>query len=101
MKRLAAGLLILLLGAAPQADDAAALLKKRGLKRGIVVVVQPARDALPVELAASSELIVYAQLTDAAKVTAMRAAAENTGLLGTRLYAEQGKATHIHLADNL
>src|SRR5437868_15363223 len=99
MARLAA--LLLLLGAVPQADDSAELLKKIGLRRGIVAVIQPARDGLPVELAAASELVVYAQLGDASRVTALRASAEKAGLLGSRLFAEEGKASRIHLADNL
>jgi outer membrane protein assembly factor BamB len=101
MPRHAALLVLALLAAAPQADDAAALLKKIGIKRGIVAVVQPGNDALPVELASSSELLVYVQLADGARVAATRAAAESAGLLGTRLCAEQGKAGRIHLADNL
>jgi outer membrane protein assembly factor BamB len=101
MPRLAVFLVLLLLSAAPQANDAAALLKKIGIKRGIVAVVQPGHDALPVELASASELLVYAQLADGPRVDATRAAAENAGLLGTRVSAEQGKAGRIHLADNL
>src|SRR5262245_63240944 len=73
--------------------------EKIGVKRGIVAVVDPRTDA--VALARTSELIVYAQSADASKVDAMRAAADNSGLLGTRFFAEQGAPGRIHLADNL
>ncbi|MBI3856912.1 MAG: PQQ-binding-like beta-propeller repeat protein [Planctomycetes bacterium] len=94
----AALLAFLLLG---QADDAAALLKKIGLKRGIIAVVQPGRDALPVDLARSSELLVYAQVAGGAKVQDLRRSADEAGFLGTRVYFEQGSPKRIHLADNL
>jgi len=101
MLRSALLLSALLLNGAPQGDDAAELLKKIGLKRGIVAVIQPARAELPVDLARASELLVYAQSTDAAAVASQRSSAENAGLLGSRLFAEEGKPAGIHLADNL
>jgi outer membrane protein assembly factor BamB len=100
-----AALLSLLLAAtsaAPQsADDARELLQRIGLRRGIIAVIQPARDGIAVDLAKSSEFLVYAQFVDATKVTTTRAAAEEAGLLGTRYFADQGKPGRIHLADNL
>src|SRR5262245_60344113 len=91
----AAAILLLCLGQ----DDSASLLKKIGVKRGIVAVVGTGAD--PVELARSGELVVYAQSTDPAKVAAMRAGAEAAGVLGSRFFAEQGKPGRIHLADNV
>ena len=52
-------LIVLLLNAAPPAQDAADLLKRIGVKRGIVAVVQPDRDATAVQLAASTELTAW------------------------------------------
>jgi outer membrane protein assembly factor BamB len=101
MLRSALFLLALLGSGDPQSDDAAGLLKKIGLKRGIVAVLQPAPAGLPVELARASELVVYVQSTDAAAVAALRASAENAGLLGSRVFAEEGKPARIGLADNL
>jgi outer membrane protein assembly factor BamB len=70
-----------------------------GVKRGLVAILDPGTDA--VALARTSDLVVYAQSTDASKVSAMRAAAESAGILGTRFFAEQGKPGRIPLADNL
>jgi outer membrane protein assembly factor BamB len=94
-------LVALLLSPRPQGDDAAELLKKIAFKRGIVAVVEPAQAELAVGLASRSELVVYAQTTDGAMVDRMRAGAEPTGTLGTRLFAETGTKTRIGLADNL
>ena len=94
--------LILLAGAPAQApDDVAEILRRIGVRRGIVAVVQPAREALPLELAKSSELHLYVQLEDAAPLAALRRAAEGAGLLGTRITADQGALARISLADNL
>jgi outer membrane protein assembly factor BamB len=79
-----------------QADDA---LQKIGLQRGIVAVV--GAEALPLELAKKSDLLVYAQLADARKVDALREDAVQAGLLGKRFYAEHGSPKRLHLADNL
>jgi outer membrane protein assembly factor BamB len=82
-------------------DDAAELLKTIGVKRGIVAVIQPARAALPVDLARASELVVYAQSSDGPAVLSQRQAAESAGLLGSRFFADEGAPSRIHLADNL
>jgi outer membrane protein assembly factor BamB len=82
-----------------QADDAPALLKKLDAKHGIVAVI--GSETMPLELAKKSELVVYAQLPDAKKVDVLRSEADAAGLLCRRLYAEQGSATRIGLADNL
>ncbi len=93
-------ILLLCVSAAPQqsADD---LLKKIGARRGIVAVVGVERDAVAVDLARTSELQVFLQSADAANVEAVRRAADDARLLGRRLWAEQGKPDHIHLADNV
>ena len=94
--KLVAALLLFLPG--PAQDSADGLLKKIGAKRGICAVVGAERDALPVELARGSEFLVFAQ---AANVEAIQKAADAAGLLGTRVWAEQGKPDRIHLADNV
>jgi outer membrane protein assembly factor BamB len=70
-------------------------------RRGLVALVQPAKADAAVELARSTELLVYVQHEDAAFVEEARRAAEAAGLLGTRVWAERGKPARIHLADNL
>ncbi len=94
--KLVAALLCLLPGTAQ--DPADELLKKIGAKRGICAVVGVERDALPVEIARGSGLLVFAQ---ASNVDAIRKAADEAGLLGTRVWAEPGKLDHLHLADNV
>src|SRR2546425_10824260 len=103
MRRYAVLSLLLLAATPPHqaSDNAAEILKKIGLRRGIVAVVEPAGETLAIDLAKSSELFVYVQQSDAAKVQAIREAAETAGLLGTRLAAEKGGSERIHLADNL
>src|SRR5438105_2291213 len=104
MRRLAALAALLLSAATPPqqaSDNSAEILKKIGLRRGIVAVVEPAGETLALDLAKSSDLFVYVQLSDAAKVQAIREAAETAGLLGTRLAIEKGGSERIHLADNI
>jgi outer membrane protein assembly factor BamB len=81
--------------------DAKATLERIGTTRGICVVLGDPQAALAVELAKASDLIVYLQSAKADEVAAARKAAEAAGLLGTRVYVEQGKLDRIHLADNL
>ena len=56
---------------------------------------------LPLELARASELRVFVQLEDEAKVEALRKSAEAAGLLGSRLYVARGSLKHLHLANDL
>ena len=53
------------------------------------------------DLAAKSEFLIYFQSPDAAELLAVRKAALARGLLGTRVFADQGSWRHVHLADNL
>ena len=46
-------------------------------------------------------VLLYLQSADEAVVAAAREAAEAAGLLGTRIFVEQGEPSSIHLADNL
>lgn len=93
------GLALSLLLLAGQADDPADVLKRIAVQRGIVAIV--GNDALPLELAKKSDLVVYAQLKDAANVADLRSSAEASGLLAKRFYADHGSPARIHLADNL
>src|SRR5262245_53932902 len=100
MKIVSSALLFLpLLGAAPQ--DAADLLRSFPVKKGICVVAGTGSETLPVELARQSELLVYVQSDDAAKVAAFRKAAEAAGFLGSRVYVEKGSLDRLHLAADL
>ncbi len=77
------------------------VLQKIGVKKGICVVAGNASDALPLELARASELLIYVQFDEEAKAESLRRAAEAAGLLGTRVYVEKGGLGRLHLAENL
>jgi outer membrane protein assembly factor BamB len=81
-----------------RADDAL------GVARGISVVLglpQPSGPQQLVKWADANECLMYFQSGDEGEVAAVRAAAAEARLLGTRVFAEHGAAQAIHLADNL
>ncbi len=86
---------------AAEALDAKAVIDKANVTRGICVVLGDKQGKLALDLAHSSELVVFVQLKDAEDVQAARQAADAAGLYGTRIYVEQGKSARIHLADNV
>jgi len=90
----------LLLTAGTQ-DDVRDTLRRLGTRKGICVVAGAAGETLPLELARASDLLVYVQLEDGAKVDALRRAAEAAGLLGTRVYVEKGSLKRLQLANDL
>ncbi len=101
-----ATLLVLLGGLHPavMADSqnrAERYLEQIGTSRGICVVVAADPSELAQTLAEQSELVLYLQLPDPGQVDAARRALDGAGLLGTRVYVEQGDWPRIHLADHL
>ena len=78
-----------------------AVLKGIGAREGICVVLGPAKPGFAVDLAKGSEMLVYYQSPEAKEVDALRQAAEAAGLLGRRIFADQGSYKRVHLADNL
>ncbi|MFK5921849.1 MAG: PQQ-binding-like beta-propeller repeat protein [Verrucomicrobiota bacterium] len=79
-------------------------LKKIDSQHGIVCVLglDKKHDAsFPLALAQASELQIYFQSADARQVRAVREKAEAAGLLGKRLFADQGPLDSIHLANNI
>ena len=99
--------MILLLSAllAHGADSAAVADSLAGLKvdRGIVAVVglPEGNAAALIEALSGREITVWFQSADAAEVAAVRKAAEEARMLGSRLFAAQQSAETIRLADNL
>jgi len=68
----------------------------------VVVGLPVANDpASVVRLAEGNQRRVYYQSADAQEVQAVRAAAHEAGLLGTRVFVEQGDVRLLHLADNV
>ena len=97
-------LVVTIYGAAPSSLPAAdERLKNIDSGRGIVAVLDlPAGGAAElVELAKGSELLIYFQSADDPQVAAVRAAASEAGLLGTRIFVDAGSLASIHLADNV
>lgn len=82
-------------------QDASAVIEKLGIHRGIIVVLGPGNSNMPIRLAESSEFQIFFQTQNENEVVAVRTAAESKGLLGTRVFVEQGSAERIHLASNL
>jgi len=93
---------------APQAvsigAEATAALDRVATGQGICVVLglpNADRPDFATQLAQGSELLVYFQSPSADEVAGVRKAAESAGLLGTRIFADQGQYNSVHLADNL
>ncbi len=89
------------LAGAAAADDVDAVLPRLGVTRGLCVVLGDAKGELAVKLARASELLIYVQLPRSENVAAVRRAAADAGLYGTRIYVAQGNLTPLYLADNL
>ncbi len=86
-----------------QADDTSDDLARIGTKKGVVALVgapEQGADHL-VDLAKSSDLIIYFQSDSESQVAAVREVAENADLLGTRIFAHLGSYDSIRLARNL
>jgi outer membrane protein assembly factor BamB len=87
--------------AADVQQQAERYLDQIDVSRGVCVLVAPEPAELAQALAAQSELTVYVQLPGSDRVDAARRSLDKAGLLGTRVYVEQGDRSHIHLAGNL
>lgn len=77
------------------------ILEKAGLQRGVCVVLGDDPAPVAVELARASDLLIYVQLPAADRVEVVRKLADQEGLLGKRVFVEQGAWSHLHLADDL
>src|SRR5262245_28783116 len=96
---------ILLFSALPanSADSPAESLARLDIDGGIVAVVGlPDRSAADfIKSLTGREVTVWFQSGDAAEVAAVRKAADEAGLLGSRVFAAQQSPATIRLADNL
>lgn len=87
---------------AQQANSSAAVwLERIGVKQGICFVAGAPDARLPVELARSSQLVVYVQTASPREALAAQKSADAAGLLGTRVYIALGSYARLHLADNI
>lgn len=83
-------------------------LQRLGTTRGLCVLLGDTTTnnntttlALALELARTTELLVYTQFPDPATVETARRRAEAQGLYGRRLFIDQGPSHRLPLADNL
>jgi len=81
--------------------DAAAILARTGLTRGLGVILEDKVCELALDLVRDSEFIIYVQLSRQEDVAEARRLVDEAGHYGTRIYVEQGDFSRIHLADNL
>lgn len=88
--------------AEPKDTDALAitLLAKAGLRAGVCEVPRAGDGALVLALARQSELVVHAMDDDAGRIAAARTIAGKAGLLGRRIYLEQGRIDAVPMADH-
>jgi len=92
---------------AEQAADAGAerrageVLGRLGLDRGICVLLGESPTEMAIGLARQSKMTVYVQVPAEEATDAARRRIDRAGLLGTRVYVEEGRWSRIHLADNL
>ncbi len=82
-------------------DTPQAMIQKIGAQRGICVLLSAEPAELAIALAGRSELTLYLQLRGNGQTESTRRRVDDAGMLGTRIYVEQGDWSHIHLADNL
>lgn len=85
---------------AAAAEDAADLLHRSEITRGISCVLGATDDSLPVDLAQQSELLVHVLDPDAGAVSELRSRAAAAGLSIQRLLAQTGSVSRLPYADN-
>ncbi|MBN2022318.1 MAG: PQQ-binding-like beta-propeller repeat protein [Pirellulales bacterium] len=88
-------------GAEENPFDADAVLERLDSPRGICVLLADAPAEPAAALAARSELTIHVQHPDRQVVESARASLDKLGLLGTRVFVEEGPWAPIHLADQL
>ena len=77
------------------------ILEKIDISRGICVILGDTTGSLTSRLAGDTELHLYVQLECPEQVAQLRQRLDTAGLLGRRVWVEQGELSHVHLADNL
>ena len=92
----------LLLTAAADESDVRRLQQQIGVERGIAVIIGlPAEPTDVCALAEQTELSIYQQSSNADATARMRRAADEAGLLGTRIFVGDGSLAALGLGDNV
>ena len=84
--------------------EAATTLAKVGVNRGVCAMLGIAKGEhrrLALDIVRNTEMLIYFQSSDPEEVADRRAIAEQIGLLGNRVFIDQGDYERVHLADNL
>ncbi|MHC4508095.1 MAG: outer membrane protein assembly factor BamB family protein, partial [Planctomycetota bacterium] len=77
------------------------VLERIDISRGICVILGDDTGSLTSRLAGDTQLHLYVQLGSAERVAKMRRQMDAAGLLGRRVWVEQGEVSRVHLANNL
>jgi SAM-dependent methyltransferase len=94
-------------GASGQTSDPAAsplakhLVDKAGMTHGVCSLLSPFDERLALDVVRSSQFLVHVVDTRESAVAALRAAADRTGLYGTRLVAETAPLDRLPYAANI
>lgn len=91
-------LFALLLASPALAANSERLLQQIGVARGICAIVGENAGPIANELAKDSELTLWVRSPSEADALAVRRSAEAAGMLGSRIYVEQGDADRLSLA---
>jgi outer membrane protein assembly factor BamB len=94
-------LLSLVLSAADDRVDSAAVVKAVDAPRGLCVILGDPEGNLAIKLARDSELMIYVQDPDAKHVDGIRTRAADNSFLGSRIFVHRGALSRLHLADSL
>ncbi len=70
-------------------------------KKGICIVLGNDDPLLPINMARQTKLTIYTQSPNFEAAQKTREAAENAGLLGSRIYVSEGDFSKVHLANDL
>lgn len=96
-------LIVALLAPPAAADSPADDLRRTGVQRGIVALLElpGGQPSYALELAAAAEVTLFVQTADERTAQAVRAAAGAAGLLGQRIFVARGALDSLHLGENV
>lgn len=83
------------------AEEQHNVLEKIDISHGICVILGDLTGSLTFRLAGDTELHIYVQLEHPEQVAQLRQRMDTAGLLGKRVWIEQGDLSRVHLANNL
>ena len=85
-------------------NDFKTTLQTLNLNKGICVILGQSKNVNPkyiMDLALNSKLTFYFQSEKEEEVLAVRKLADATGLLGARMFVDNGSTKEIHITENL